>query len=109
MNISTAAFASQGFAIVPRVIGEEVCDSVAAHLDRLRLDSAGSRRLLQYEWCRDLAEQVRLHPEVSVLLAGDAVAVQCTLFDKSPAKNWLVALHQDRSIPVRDRVESPQL
>jgi ectoine hydroxylase-related dioxygenase (phytanoyl-CoA dioxygenase family) len=31
------------------------------------------------------------------------------LFDKSPLKNWLVALHQDRSISVRRRVESPSL
>jgi ectoine hydroxylase-related dioxygenase (phytanoyl-CoA dioxygenase family) len=36
------------------------------------------------------------------------VAVQCTLFDKSPDRNWLVALHQDLSIPVRERVESAE-
>src|SRR5205814_9752726 len=36
-----------------------------------------------------------------------AVAVQCTLFDKSPARNWLVALHQDLSIPVRERITHP--
>jgi ectoine hydroxylase-related dioxygenase (phytanoyl-CoA dioxygenase family) len=35
--------------------------------------------------------------------------VQCTLFDKSPRANWLVALHQDLSIPVRDRVPHPDL
>jgi hypothetical protein len=37
------------------------------------------------------------------------VAVQCTLFDKSPRANWLVALHQDLSIPVGDRVPHPEL
>jgi ectoine hydroxylase-related dioxygenase (phytanoyl-CoA dioxygenase family) len=37
----------------------------------------------------------------------DVRAVQCTLFAKSEAKNWLVALHQDLSIPVAERVESP--
>jgi ectoine hydroxylase-related dioxygenase (phytanoyl-CoA dioxygenase family) len=36
------------------------------------------------------------------------VAVQCTLFDKSPEKNWLVTPHQDLSIPVRDRVDDPE-
>src|SRR5206468_2398213 len=35
------------------------------------------------------------------------VAVQCTLFDKSPTRNWLVALHQDLSIPVRERITHP--
>jgi ectoine hydroxylase-related dioxygenase (phytanoyl-CoA dioxygenase family) len=38
----------------------------------------------------------------------EAVAVQCTYFDKSPTKNWLVSLHQDLSIPVQARVESAQ-
>ena len=37
-----------------------------------------------------------------------AVGVQCTLFDKSPTKNWLVSLHQDLSVPVRRRIESPK-
>lgn len=31
---------------------------------------------------------------------GKLVAVQCTFFNKSPTSNWLVAYHQDRSIPV---------
>jgi ectoine hydroxylase-related dioxygenase (phytanoyl-CoA dioxygenase family) len=38
-------------------------------------------------------------------LPKDAVAVQCTFFDKARDKNWLVPLHQDRSIPVREKVE----
>jgi len=36
------------------------------------------------------------------------VAVQCTLFDKSADKNWLVALHQDLSIPVHQRILHPE-
>jgi hypothetical protein len=42
------------------------------------------------------------------LAARPSLAVQCTLFDKSPTKNWLVALHQDSSIPVSSRVNSPE-
>ncbi|WP_287281193.1 hypothetical protein, partial [Okeania sp. SIO2G5] len=30
--------------------------------------------------------------------------IQCTYFNKSIDDNWLVAFHQDRSIPVSDRV-----
>src|SRR4051812_114307 len=41
------------------------------------------------------------------VLPRGAVAVQCTLFDKSADKNWLVALHQDLSIPVPERVTHP--
>jgi ectoine hydroxylase-related dioxygenase (phytanoyl-CoA dioxygenase family) len=42
-------------------------------------------------------------------LPADSVAVQCTLFDKTPGRNWLVALHQDRSIPVRQRISGAGL
>jgi ectoine hydroxylase-related dioxygenase (phytanoyl-CoA dioxygenase family) len=45
---------------------------------------------------------------MAACLPEDASAAQCTLFDKTPAKNWLVALHQDLSIPVAARVDSPE-
>ena len=48
------------------------------------------------------------HTEGRPLLPQEAVAVQCTLFDKSTDKNWLVALHQDLSIPVRERILNPE-
>jgi ectoine hydroxylase-related dioxygenase (phytanoyl-CoA dioxygenase family) len=35
--------------------------------------------------------------------------VQCSLFEKSVDNNWLVALHQDLSIPVAERVDHPAL
>jgi hypothetical protein len=49
---------------------------------------------------------VKRHPGVSALWASDATAAQCTICDKSSAKNWLVALHQDRRIPVMNKVEA---
>jgi ectoine hydroxylase-related dioxygenase (phytanoyl-CoA dioxygenase family) len=64
--------------------------------------------LLSQPWCTVLADDLRLNVTVSRLLAVDAVAVQCTLFDKSPEKNWLVSLHQDLSIPVKRRIDSPE-
>jgi ectoine hydroxylase-related dioxygenase (phytanoyl-CoA dioxygenase family) len=48
-----------------------------------------------------------MHRDVRPLLPPDPVAVQCTFFDKSPARNWLVAAHQDLSIPVSRRIDSP--
>lgn len=35
------------------------------------------------------------------------VAVQCTYFEKSKRQNWLVPIHQDLSIPVKERKEAP--
>ena len=40
---------------------------------------------------------------------ADAVAVQCTYFEKSADRNWLVPIHQDLAIPVARRVEHPAL
>lgn len=36
-------------------------------------------------------------------------AVQCTWFEKSAERNWLVTIHQDLSIPVAVRVDHPAL
>lgn len=41
------------------------------------------------------------------LTSGKARPVRAVLFDKSPAANWIVAWHQDRTIPVRERIEVP--
>jgi hypothetical protein len=51
----------------------------------------------------ELAHQLRIDSRLETLLPAHAVAAQCTLFDKSPKKNWLVALHQDLNIPVKCR------
>ncbi|MEJ7807115.1 MAG: phytanoyl-CoA dioxygenase family protein, partial [Telluria sp.] len=37
------------------------------------------------------------------------VAVQCTWFEKSAARNWLVPMHQDLSIPVAASVDDSSL
>src|SRR5271169_2872304 len=48
------------------------------------------------------------NPEIARHLSSDTVAVQCTAFSKTPETNWLVSLHQDLSIPVRERVQHPE-
>lgn len=42
----------------------------------------------------------------SVLLGDAARAVRAVLFDKTAGANWLVAWHQDRTIPVKERCEA---
>jgi ectoine hydroxylase-related dioxygenase (phytanoyl-CoA dioxygenase family) len=109
MDMLAASFTSQGFVVVPEVIDSGTCGLVATRLEQTPSPGAGSRRLLTHSWCQELAHRIRQNAIVAALLPPDSVAVQCTVFDKSPAKNWLVALHQDRSIPVRRRVESLSL
>lgn len=101
--MSPAPFDQQGIAYLPDLLSAAEC---AAATDQLSaVDGAGSRTLLAQPWCQALAARLRQQPALAPLLLPAAVAVQCTYFAKSLARNWLVALHQDLSIPVAARVE----
>lgn len=41
-------------------------------------------------------------------LGGDAQPVRALLFDKSAATNWKLAWHQDRTICVTEKIETPE-
>ena len=41
------------------------------------------------------------------ILGSAAIPFRATLFDKSPASNWLVVWHQDTALPLRERREVP--
>ncbi|WP_431287518.1 phytanoyl-CoA dioxygenase family protein [Roseateles chitinivorans] len=69
----------------------------------------GSRCLLERPEIAALAVSLKTHHVLQSLIPKDHVAVQCTYFEKSSDRNWLVALHQDLSIPVARRVDAPAL
>ena len=98
-------FDAVGFCVFGGVVPPPVCDQLCSALSVVA-SGAGSRTLLVHPLCRELVGTIKNHPEVRPLLPPAAVAVQCTLFDKTPQRNWLVSLHQDLSIPVRTRVDS---
>jgi hypothetical protein len=106
MTAFSTRLAWDGFVVVADVIDDRLRDALASQLAVLDSIGAGSRSLLDLPWCAELAQRLRRHAVLKELLPVDAVAVQCTLFDKSPTKNWLVALHQDLSIPVKSRVDN---
>jgi len=99
-------FDTTGFCALHGVVPPSLCDRLCLTLSAALPNSAGSRALLAQPDCRELVVTIKNHPEVRPLLSSCPVAVQCTLFDKTPEKNWLVSLHQDLSIPVRVRIES---
>lgn len=103
------ALARNGHAIVPDVVGPAALDAIDAAMAARAVDRAGSRRMLDAPWCRDLARSLRSHPALADVLADTPESVQCTLFDKSDDRNWLVTMHQDLAVPVRERVEHPDL
>jgi len=99
-------FATEGYAVIPDAISDLVLAEVIAKLASLSEGRAGSRRLLDARWCADLGTSINTDRRFQAFLPVAARAVQCTLFEKSSSKNWLVTPHQDLSIPVARRVPS---
>jgi hypothetical protein len=96
----------RGYAVVPEVISSEGVDDIGESISGALAGGAGTRRLIEKPWCRDLALRLTRDPRLRDSLPDDPIAVQCILFVKSSEKNWLVPLHQDLSIPVAERVNS---
>jgi hypothetical protein len=103
------AFERDGFTLVSAVLSPAECRVIAGQIENMHCTPVGTRRLLSQEGCRALAIKIRQHPALSPLIPAGLVAVQCIFFEKSAFRNWLVAVHQDLSIPVAERIEHPAL
>lgn len=100
-------FSTAGYAITPPLLTTVECMAIVTRLGEQT--GIGTRNMLQSAWCVALARDLAGHPSLAPVMPLAAVAVQCTLFEKSPVQNWLVPLHQDYSIPVASRVNDPSL
>lgn len=112
VGLTTAQdFATHGYALVRDVMGAPQCAALADQATRRHAAShtlsGGTRNMLAQPWCAALAQQLRAHPNISACLPADAQAVQCTYFEKTADRNWLVAPHQDLSVPVAQQVAAP--
>lgn len=94
-----------GYAILPSVLDAEACDSLIDELGPV--GGAGRRGLLGLPAIAELARSARLIDLVRPLLAGEPRPVRTIYFDKSPEANWLVAWHQDLTLALRERHETP--
>ena len=99
-----ALFSENGFAIVEQVFSIDELADIAAELKDMPVLGAGTRNLLSFDWCQALGLRLRHHPALKAVDPDATVPVQCTYFEKSSDKNWLVPLHQDLSIPVAERI-----
>jgi hypothetical protein len=88
--------------VVGPELAAELCTAFAAVDGR-----AGTRDGLGIDAVRRLAASAEVRALVAPILGGAAFAFRATLFDKTPAANWLVAWHQDRVVPVRERTDEP--
>jgi ectoine hydroxylase-related dioxygenase (phytanoyl-CoA dioxygenase family) len=97
-----------GFAVLPDLLEAPELQDIDSRLAGVLQDAAGTRRLLDAPWCVALAQRLARDARVREALPHESVPVQCTLFVKSLARNWLVSLHQDLCIPVAERITSPE-
>src|SRR5688572_3154264 len=63
--------------------------------------------MMRHPVVRTLAGDPRLLAMAMRTLGSGAWPFRATLFDKSPASNWLVVWHQDTALPLRSRRELP--
>ena len=99
-------FSANGYVVLPRFLADHEIGALEARLSRDTGGLAGNRALLELPWCLSLARRIQGDLRLSGLWLAASHAVLCTYFEKSPARNWLVALHQDLSIPVAERTEA---
>jgi ectoine hydroxylase-related dioxygenase (phytanoyl-CoA dioxygenase family) len=95
-----------GYRIVDDVFAAEEVERVLAGLTSARLErtKAGARHVLGVPVVGDLAADARMVAIATGFVGPGAVPFRATLFDKSPAANWLVVWHQDTALPLRERV-----
>ena len=109
MAVNVDTFTVEGFAIVRDVLHARACRAIVRLTQPASGHSGGTRNLLTYPWCAALARRLRRHHLLEKIIPASHVAVQCTYFEKSTSRNWLVPFHQDLSIPVTNRVQHSDL
>jgi ectoine hydroxylase-related dioxygenase (phytanoyl-CoA dioxygenase family) len=99
----------RGFAILPEVLTRGEIESLDENLSRspLRRSRAGMRHVLRHPAVLAVARDPRLLAIAQQILGCDPFLFKATLFSKSSASNWLVAWHQDKALPLKERRELP--
>jgi ectoine hydroxylase-related dioxygenase (phytanoyl-CoA dioxygenase family) len=100
--------AEHGYEVRPDVLTADEVSRLASSLVRISGRSrAGARHLMRNPLVAEIARDPRLLATARSTLGAGAVPYRATLFDKSPGSNWLVAWHQDTSLPLRVRHDVP--
>jgi hypothetical protein len=97
-----ANLADDGYALVPSVLSRPEIERLLEELPALE-GSAGTRNLLQFGWCRELARE----PRLLEIIGGAGFPIRGILFDKTPSANWNLGWHQDKKIAVKRRFDQP--
>ncbi len=100
---------TDGFEIVEDVIDSQSIQILKEAVGSLPQPHRGGVRNLLCDSAAvaELANSGAIKSLADTALGGDAFAVRATLFDKSPEANWRVPWHQDTTIAVAERIETP--
>jgi len=96
-----------GFAIIPNVLSSEEIVGLGLLFENApaKRSRAGVRHAMGIPEVASLARGKELKNIAQTILGSNALPFRATLFDKSPASNWLVVWHQDTALPLRERRE----
>lgn len=108
VSMSAARITNQGFDVIPEVLTEAEIAGLSDELGRSRLhrSRAGLRHAMREPAVVSFARHPRLLQLARQVLGPGASPFRATLFDKSPASNWLVVWHQDTALPLKKRHET---
>ncbi|HEY0141373.1 MAG TPA: phytanoyl-CoA dioxygenase family protein [Thermoanaerobaculia bacterium] len=99
-------FDGDGYARAAMVLTQPQCEHIAGALPTLAAAGRGGiRHLISHPVVGKLLLLQQLSGSLWSAVGRDLVAVNATLFDKTPAANWRVQWHQDRTIAVKDRLD----
>lgn len=99
-------FERDGFWIEEGVLQPSECDELIEHLNQSaeNRSRAGIRNLMAVPEISTIANDRRLIDITNRMFGQPLIPFKATLFEKSGKANWLVAWHQDTTIPVEKPV-----
>ena len=99
-----------GYWIEERVFSTQECTDLIRLLETAEIgrSRAGARHLMSHPVITSLANDERMRIIARRAIGGNATPFRATLFEKSARSNWLVIWHQDTTLPLQSRVDSPE-
>ncbi len=95
-----------GFLQIENLVPASDCRDLVRSLHPLLASGhAGIRHLIDYPAIQRFSRYEKLRSLIGAELGAEAFAFKATLFEKHPQSNWLVAWHQDRTIPVQEKIK----
>ncbi|MES2392802.1 MAG: phytanoyl-CoA dioxygenase family protein [Acidobacteriota bacterium] len=109
--INLTAFEREGFAIEPSLLSSLEIAQLIALIEQhgaTETHRGGVRDIMhRIPALQAVAQHGSVRSIVDHILGPQAFAVRSTLFDKTPDANWKVPWHQDLTVAVAERIDTP--